>query len=209
MSDKKAAAFLQNHPNTDLDDFRTPNWLLAFIHMHWGINYDAACTPGLNEVVEKTLRLEETWPVKRWPISIFSNPPWDTKSIIKWINKGHEWVHAPQKRKIKSQRTHIMLIPNKLTVVELQESCEYLSKYDLIFLGGRINFEGPNIAPGGSSRTGCLLLIQRNHSKYGLMGVRYIPIKKLKSVFRYAEKGKYRNFGRTWGDIRRVYDERI
>ena len=81
--EKKIKAF--NAPSCGLDDFRTPAYLLDFIRLRWGLDYDAACTPNVNNVVPKTLRLEEEWPKKKWPTTIYSNPPFDTKSIIKWI----------------------------------------------------------------------------------------------------------------------------
>ena len=184
MSEKKIKAF--NAPSCGLDDFRTPAYLLDFIRLRWGLDYDAACTPNVNNVVPKTLRLEEEWPKKKWPTTIYSNPPFDTKSIIKWIHKGYDWVNkdGEDKKSKRNERIHVMLIPNKLTVVELQKECTIGVNpmwNDIIFLGGRINFEGPNVVKGGASRNGCVLLIQRS---YGVLrnSMEFIPLSRIKSI---------------------------
>tara|TARA_R100000808_G_C2126371_1_gene136547 strand:+ start:473 stop:1054 length:582 start_codon:yes stop_codon:yes gene_type:complete len=189
-SEKKLAGF--NAPSCELDDFRTPEYLLKFIRMRWGLHYDAACIEGVNNVVPKCLRLEDEWPKKRWPTTIYSNPPFDTDSIIKWIQKGHDWVNkvAEEKKYKRNERIHVMLIPNKLTVVGLQDECTIGTQpiwNDTIFLGGRICFEGPNIVKGGSSRNGCVLLIQRS---FGVLNhtVEFIPLKRIKAIFKGRDR---------------------
>ena len=54
---------------------------------------------------------------------------------------------------------HVMLIPNKMTVVSLQKGCSHT--FDkLIFLGGRVDFPSPYAVKGGASRNGSVLVIQ-------------------------------------------------
>ena len=144
----RADTFSKKLPNTDMVDFRTPNYLWDFIKTRWDPQYDAACTPGLNNLTTP-LRLEDDWPNG----VIYSNPPFDTPSIIKWALKGFE--HS---RKAEGN-IHIMLIPNKLNVVTLQKGCSHT--FDkLIFLGGRVDFPSPYAVKGGASRNGSVLVIQ-------------------------------------------------
>lgn len=144
----RADTFSKKLPNTDMVDFRTPDYLWDYIQSRWNPKYDAACTPGLNNLA-KPLRLEEDWPNG----VIYSNPPFDTPSIIKWALKGFE--HS---RKAEGN-VHVMLIPNKMTVVSLQKGCSHT--FDkLIFLGGRVDFPSPYAVKGGASRNGSVLVIQ-------------------------------------------------
>lgn len=138
---------------TDMVDFRTPKYLFKFINSLHEIEFDAACTPGLNNLA-KPLRLEEEWPNG----IIYSNPPFDNQSIIKWAKKGFK--HSRKKK----ENVHIMLIPNKITQVEIQKEAFELFD-ELIFLGGRVNFDSPYSTKGGSSRNGSIIIIQNNGVK--------------------------------------------
>ena len=123
------------------------------------------------------LRLEEDWPNG----VIYSNPPFDTPSIIKWALKGFE--HS---RKAEGN-IHVMLIPNKLNFVKIQTECSHT--FDkLIFLGGRVDFSSPYSIKGGTSRNGSVLVIQYENnddrdielSKYN----EYILLSELKERFK-------------------------
>ena len=144
----RADTFSRKLPNTDMVDFRTPNYLWNYIQHRWNPQYDGACTPNLNNLTTP-LRLEDDWPNG----VIYSNPPFDTPSIIKWALKGFE--HS---RKAKGN-IHVMLIPNKLNVVSLQKECSHTFDH-LIFLGGRVDFPSPYAVKGGASRNGSVLVIQ-------------------------------------------------
>lgn len=166
---KQAEAFLKNHQKTNLSDFRTPNYLVEWINKEFGpIDFDAACEPGLNNLFEP-LRVEDEWPIGS---TVFSNPPFDTPSILKWFAKGLE--HS------KKGGTHIMLIPNKLCQ---KTFVNHINPYieTLVFLGGRINFEGPNIVKGGSSRNGCLILVNQASAQYKFKSINLSDIKTSKS----------------------------
>jgi hypothetical protein len=166
---EQAEAFLRNHPKTNLSDFRTPSYLITWINENFGpIHYDAACIDGLNNLFEP-LRLEDDWPEGS---TIYSNPPFDAPSILKWFAKGLEHT--------KTGGTHIMLIPNKLCQ---KTFCDNINPHiqELVFLGGRINFEGPNIVKGGSSRNGCLLLINKAEGLNRFMSINLSEIKASKS----------------------------
>jgi len=167
----RADTFSKKLPNTDMVDFRTPDYLWDFIKTRWHPEYDAACTPGLNNLTTP-LRLEDDWPNG----VIYSNPPFDTPSIIKWALKGFE--HS---RKAKGN-IHIMLIPNKLNVVSLQKGCSHT--FDkLIFLGGRVDFPSPYAVKGGASRNGSVLVIQS--VKDALFSAsEYILLSELKEIFK-------------------------
>jgi hypothetical protein len=144
----KANHFLNRgqHAHNDKDDFRTPAYLLRFIEDHFGrIDYDGACTPGLNNVAT-ALRLEEPWPIGL----VYSNPPYDKDSILAWFAKGEELANAGG--------THVMCLPEKVTqtfFVPLIERFE-----EIIFLGGRVNFVSPYAVKGGASMNGTILTRQ-------------------------------------------------
>jgi hypothetical protein len=162
----QAEGFLIKHNHTSKDDFRTPKYLIEWINKKYGpIEFDGACTPGINNLFSP-LSLEEEWPSNS---IIYSNPPWDSNSIIKWFQKGLKHT--------KKGGVHIMLIPNKLCQKSLVENVNpYIET--LVFLGGRINFEGPFVTKGGSSRTGCLLLINGlDDSLSGLFSINLSEIK--------------------------------
>ena len=144
----RVATFSKRLPKTDMVDFRTPDYLWDFIKTRYNPQYDGACTPGLNNLATP-LRLENDWPKG----VIYSNPPFDTPSIIKWALKGYE--HS---RKAVGN-VHVMLIPNKLTTVSLQKECSHT--FDkLILLGGRVDFPSPYAVKGGASRNGSVIVIQ-------------------------------------------------
>ena len=69
-----------------------------------------------------------------------------------------------------------MLIPNKLCQKSFIDNI-HPGIQKIIFLGGRINFEGPNITKGGSSRNGCLILINDSTK---IKAHRYINLSQIK-----------------------------
>ncbi len=145
MSEGRAAAFTKNiHPNTHEDDFRTPAYLFAWINEQFGpIQFDGACEDGVNNLAP-ALRLEEEWPAQS---VVYSNPPFDSDSIVRWFRKGREFGG-----------THIMCIPNKLCQVffaELLPQCN-----EVWMLAGRVDFSGPYSVAGGASRSGTVIIVQ-------------------------------------------------
>lgn len=135
---------------SDQVDFRTPQYLFEYIKSLYGhVQYDGACFEDGSNALAYPLRLEEEWPSG----IIYSNPPFDDESIIKWINRG--WEHS---RKHKNN-VHIMLIPNKLNHVKIQKNGFDLIDR-LIFLGGRVDFKSEFSTKGGASRNGSIILIQ-------------------------------------------------
>ena len=165
----QAEAFLKNHKKTNFSDFRTPSYLIEWINNEFGpIDFDGACEDGVNNLFE-SLRLEEEWPKGS---IVYSNPPFDTPSILKWFAKGLE--HS------KNGGTHIMLIPNKLCQKTFVDNINPNIE-TMVFLGGRINFEGPNIVKGGSSRNGCLILVNQAEAQYKFRSINLSQIKASKS----------------------------
>ena len=163
--DKQFQNWNKKQPNSDQVDFRTPDYLFDYIKSLYNrIDYDAACENGKNNLAE-ALRLEDKWPNQK---IIYSNPPFDTKSIIKWIEKGYEWTREDL------TNIHIILIPNKLCTKKLTE---HLKKIDgFIFLGGRVNFKSEFSCRGGSSRNGSVILIQ---DQFRFKRVTYVQFKTL------------------------------
>ena len=144
-----------SHEHNDKDDFRTPPYLWDWIKDQWGpIHYDGACTPGVNNLAEP-LRLEDRW--HRYS-TVFSNPPFDSKSIEAWFEKGE--VHSAE------GGVHIMLLPDKLCQVFMSRMIPKFS--EIVFLGGRVNFISPYAVKGGTSMNGSIITVQtrnpENHS---------------------------------------------
>jgi hypothetical protein len=162
---KQADAFLnRRHPHNDKDDFRTPRYLFDYMEFVYGeIEYDGACTPGVNNLATP-LRLEDEWPASS---TIYSNPPYDKDSIIKWFEKGEE-VKA-------SGGLHIMLLPNKLSQKFMSPMIMHFS--EIIFLGGRVNFISPYAVKGGSSMNGSIITTQYLHDRHTHAGVHLSLIK--------------------------------
>ena len=154
MSDKKAKAFVMrsSHEHTDKSDFRTPAYLFNWINSKWPIDYDGACIDGLNNLTTP-LRLEDEWPIGS---TVYSNPPFDSPSIIKWFEKGK--AHA------ENGGIHIMLLPNKICQVFFSS---FVTQFDeIIFLGGRVNFDSPYATKGGTSMQGTIITRQGGETKY-------------------------------------------
>ena len=69
---------------SDQVDFRTPPYLFEYIKSLYGrIDYDGACFSDGSNALATPLRLENEWPDG----IVYSNPPFDDDSIIKWIKK--------------------------------------------------------------------------------------------------------------------------
>ena len=161
----QAEAYLKNHENTNMEDFRTPPYLFKWIDQEYGpIEYDGACTDGLNNLAP-SLRLEDEWPKGT---TVYSNPPYDMISLKSWFEKGLSHVE--------NGGVHIMLVPNKICQVGFVESInDYIQ--EIVFLGGRIDFISPYSVKGGTSRNGCFLLV---NSKERLLKLRSIKLKDIK-----------------------------
>ena len=177
----KAEAFTQNaHPHTDKDDFRTPAYLFDWINDTFGpVEYDAACHEDGSNALAWPLRLEDEWPADA---IIYTNPPFDSESIVKWFDKGRE--HAD------NGGVHIMCLPNKICQTFFTERIALCN--EIWMLGGRVDFSGPYSTSGGTSRTGTMIIIQRYTPSTHHPIVRGIRLKDLKKRFkdkedRYAE----------------------
>ena len=149
MSDKRYLTMNKKLKYTDMVDFRTPKYLENYIRDRWNFQFDGACEAGVNNLAEP-LRLEDDW---KNDCVIYSNPPFDDDSIIKWIKKGYEWS---QKHR---GNIHVILIPNKLNHVKIQKETKGMIN-KLVFLGGRVNFDSIYSVKGGSSRNGSVIIVQ-------------------------------------------------
>jgi hypothetical protein len=151
---------------SDQVDFRTPGYLFDYINdLIRPIEYDGACVEGVNNLATP-LQLEDEWPNG----VIYSNPPFDMDSIIKWAKKGYE--HSRRH----PDNIHYLLIPNKLTQVAFQNECKNLIDR-IIFFGGRVDFPSSYATKGGTSRNGTILIVQHQNS-YGVSWALLSEIKK-------------------------------
>lgn len=158
---------------SDQVDFRTPKYLFNFIKSLYGkVEFDGACFEDGSNALATPLRLEEYWPDG----IVYSNPPFDTNSIISWIDKGHEYV------KRNENNVHIMCVPNKICYVQLQQnSWSKINK--IIALGGRVDFTSEFSTKGGASRSGSLILIQDSRIEGGTK-IEFKLLSKLKEDFK-------------------------
>ena len=151
MSKERADAFkARSHENSHQEDFRTPAYLWAWIQHRWNPTFDAACFADGSNALAKPLRLEDEWPKGS---TVYSNPPFNATSYAKWLDKGRD--HAAK------GGTHVLLIPNRLCQLALVDRIGSHMIAEVWCLGGRVNFEGPFSCKGGTSRSGTIILIQR------------------------------------------------
>lgn len=169
---KKGFSFVQRQKQfTFEDDFRTPSFIFEYLNSEYGeIEYDGACIAGLNNLAIP-LRLEQEWPKNS---IVYSNPPFDSKSLIKWIKKGYDHTLNGGK--------HIVLMPNKTCQVFFNELYCYFDK--LIFLGGRLDFSGPYSSKGGTSMQGTIIGIQTpKNSLLNYPNIEALKIRDLKRLY--------------------------
>ena len=152
---KQAEAFVKrkNHEHNDKDDFRTPMYIINWIKSMFGDQLrDGACSEEnkkgqpINVFDLDSIKLIEENEF------IFINPPFDTESIIKFVEACSKI----------EEYDRVFLLPNKLC----QKSfCVNVNHHfdEIHMLGGRINFESPFSTPGGTSMNGCFLGIMRSN----------------------------------------------
>jgi len=158
---------------SDQVDFRTPPYLFEYIKSLCGrVDYDGACFPDGSNALATPLRLENEWPNG----VIYSNPPFDDDSIIKWIKKGFQHSQRAE------GNVHIMVIPNKLNHVKIQKQALHLVDH-IIFLGGRVNFISEYSTKGGASRNGSVILIQDFNKCQPKSTFEYVLLSNLKEIF--------------------------
>lgn len=158
---------------SDQVDFRTPPYLFNYIKSLYGrVDYDGACFADGSNALATPLRLQNEWPSG----IIYSNPPFDDDSIIKWIKKGFEHSQRAE------GNVHIMVIPNKLNHVKIQKEALHLVDH-IIFLGGRVNFISEYATKGGASRNGSVILIQDNKICNWKSTFEYILLSDLKKLY--------------------------
>ena len=142
---KKAEAFLNRskHEHNDKDDFRTPMFLIRYLKSIYGDGLRDGASSEENKkgkpvnVFKPGLIEENEW--------IFINPPFDTPSILKFVEAGS---------KLAQNNPVVFLLPNKLC--QKGFVLNVVPHFDeVILLGGRINFEGPYSTKGGTSMNGC------------------------------------------------------
>ena len=145
------------HKHTDKDDFHTPGYIINAIKNIYGkIDFDMYCTDH-NAIAE---------PMMYWNLAdlrdavIFANPPWSSSVIVQEVPKVYADLHE--------SNTVIWLLPNKLCQVGWHYNVlPYMD--DIIFLSGRVDFDGPYKATRGSSRYGSLLCEMSKKSQRHMM----------------------------------------
>ena len=120
------------------------------------IDFDMYCTDD-NAIAE---------PMMYWNLAdlrdavIFANPPWSSSVIVQEVPKVYADLHE--------SNTVIWLLPNKLCQVGWHYNVlPYMD--DIIFLSGRVDFDGPYKATRGSSRYGSLLCEMSKKSQRHMM----------------------------------------
>lgn len=149
------------------DDFRTPKYILRWIEDYYGlaITHDGACNELMlsrsgvydgdeNAVAAPIDIITEELP---YNATVFINPPWDSPTIEKLVLKAA--------KKTRVDTFIVFLLPNKLAN-KAWVNLILPHFTEIMFIGGRINFEGPNAAPAAKSRHGCFLGIIDGRHKH-------------------------------------------
>jgi len=134
----------RRHEHNDKDDFRTPMYLINWMKSIYGHQLrDGACSEENKK--GKPINLFGNYVIQNdeW---IYINPPFDTPSIIKFIEASKKFQYNDL----------VYLLPNKLCQ---KQFCLNVNSYfdEIHFLGGRIDFESPYSVKGGTSMNGCFL----------------------------------------------------
>ena len=149
----------QNHPNSDKDNFWTPMYIIYWLKDKFGdYMYDAACDEH-NKKGQYIDIFKE--PIPHDDMSwIYINPPFDMASVFEFVIHAARWADAGW--------PIVMLLPNKLCsrgyVTQVNNRLDHI-----IYLGGRINFEGPYACKGGASMNGCFVGIMDRSAFDGSM----------------------------------------
>lgn len=152
VSDNQIKHFINRgiHPHNEKDDFRTPMYIIDWLKDHFGDNLlDAACSEenkkGEYINIFKEPASYAIFDLTTW---IYINPPFDMQNCIDFTQAGALWNEKGW--------PVVMLLPNKLCS---KSYCEKINIHfdEIICLGGRINFESPYAAKGGTSMNGCFL----------------------------------------------------
>ena len=147
FSAAKAAAFTKAyHPNTRMDDYRTPRYILDYIEETFGqINRDGACheTNKTGDPIDlfsgELMKMGEV---------LFVNPPWSTPEVKRFVEAASRQVDAGA--------TVVFLLPNKLCEVSWVN--DVIGYFDnIILLGGRVDFAGPFSVKKGATRFGTFI----------------------------------------------------
>ena len=140
-------AFLNNHPKTGENDFRTPAYVLRGIEALTtsNITHDGACTDENALAQPFDVFSDEDLPEGSL---LFINPPWDTPSVEAFVKAASALMTT--------RNQCVFLLPNKLSEVRcVNEINSHFSH--IIMLGGRIDFSGPHSVKPGATRWGCFL----------------------------------------------------
>ncbi len=146
---EKQRAFLsrKTHKHNDKDDFRTPDYIIRWLKSQFGEGLrDGACTPNVNN---KGVPIDLFDPYSRLSYAewVYVNPPFDMKNVVMFVEAC---------ARISAGNDVVMLLPNKLCS---KSYCLKVNHHfdEIIMLGGRIDFESPYAAKGGTSMNGCFV----------------------------------------------------
>jgi len=149
------------------DDFRTPQYILRWIEVEYErtISHDGACNElmlsraGVYDGDENAVAAPIDIVTEDLPggATVFVNPPWDSPTIEKIVQAAA--------KKTRVDTFIVFLLPNKLAN---KAWVNFILPHftEIVFIGGRINFEGPNAAPAAKSRHGCFLGIIDGYHKH-------------------------------------------
>ena len=172
----RGEAFTAIHPRTAQDDFRTPPYLLDYIGRTRAITHDGACSEA--NATGEPFDLFQEGQLLPPGSHLFVNPPWDTPSVKRFVKAAwFQMMRSPGSRVT-------FLLPNKLCEVAWVE--DIMPYFDWItFLGGRVNFEGPNSVKGGASRWGSVLCEISRKVPSPIPTIHYKTLKQLKEWFQH------------------------
>lgn len=143
------------------DDFWTPQGLFDVFAQHYGpVDVDAAASP-VNAKAPIYLTAADNALARPWPGRVvWCNPPYERKTrdndgMGAWAAKAHAETQRPDGPDVvlllvpcysDSAVFHVHVLPHAA---------------EIIFVRSRIQFEGPHVQPGGSSRNPSMLVVYR------------------------------------------------
>lgn len=175
MNNKTKAFITGIHERTHEEDFRTPEYIVKWLKYNFGEDfYDACYNENYDNALSTPYIPGKTEPNQgEW---VYFNPPFHSNKIPYFIELAKEL----QLKNIMS----VFLLPNKLCQVGFVNNVNR-SFDEIIFLGGRINFDSIYSTPGGTSKNGCFIGIVKPLSKIKHYATyRSINLSQIKKAFR-------------------------
>jgi len=145
------------HYSSRSNEWATPQWLFDKLNERFGpFTLDAAATAG-NAKCPLYFTAEDDGLSRDWSgHTVFLNPPYG-RAIAKWVKKAHD--------ESANGATVVCLIPAR---TDTSYWHDYIfGKADVLFLRGRIKFEGPDGSPNSAPFPSAVVVFRPEHHRAG------------------------------------------